>query len=270
MPEGPEIRRQALRLHGVLAGRVAEHVYFSFSELSGAAADLTGRLVESVSAKGKAMLTTFEGGVVVYTHNQLYGRWYVRKADGEVRTRRQLRFEVRTAEHRALLYSASTIEVMLEGELDHHPFISRLGPDPIDRDADALEAHWQSGGFAGRALSGLLLDQAFAAGLGNYLRSEILFHARIDPRRKLGDLAPSERRRLARSTVTIVRRSLETGGATNAPSDVKRLKAAGHPRRVWRHYVFGQRSASCPRCGGSVRKDELAGRRLYWCPECQS
>ena len=33
--------------------------------------------------------------------------------------------------------------------------------------------------FRNRALAGLLLDQSFIAGLGNYLRSEILFFSKL-------------------------------------------------------------------------------------------
>jgi len=269
VPEGPETRRQADRLHGVLAEQRAEHVFFAFSELSEAAEELTGRIVESVSSRGKAMLTTFEGGRVVYSHNQLYGRWYVRKVGSGVKTNRRLRFEVRTDTHRAMLFSASTIEVLLEGELDHHPFISRLGPDPLSEGVEAIEARVEDPRFAGRRLAHLLLEQEFVAGLGNYLRSEILHHARIAPSRRPKDLQPAERRRLAKSTHLICNRSYELGGITRTPSEAKKLKAAGQPRWKYRHYVFGRSRAQCPRCDGPIRKDTLAGRRLYWCSSCQ-
>lgn len=269
MPEGPETRRQADRLHGVLAARRAERVFFAFPELGEAAAQLTGRKVESVTSRGKAMLTTFEGGQVVYTHNQLYGRWYVRKVGGEVKTQRQLRFEVQTETHRALLFSASTIEVLLEGELDHHPFISRLGPDPLSDAVELVEARVEDARFAGRQLAHLLLEQEFVAGLGNYLRSEILHHARIAPARRPKDLKPAERRRLAKSIHQICNRSYELGGITRTPSEAKKLKAAGHPRWKYRHYVFGRSRARCLRCDEPIRKDILAGRRLYWCSSCQ-
>ncbi|MEM6369512.1 MAG: endonuclease VIII [Myxococcota bacterium] len=270
MPEGPEVRRQADRLHAVLADQKAERVFFAFPELAEAAEALTGRRVESVSARGKAMLTTFEGGRVVYTHNQLYGRWYVRKVGGEVRTRRQLRFEVQTSTHRALLFSASTIEVLLEGELDHHPFISRLGPDPLSDPVQAIEARFKDVRFAGRRLAQLLLEQEFVAGLGNYLRSEILHHARIAPTRRPKELSSPELRRLAKSTYLMCNRSYELGGITRPPSEAKRMKAAGQPRWKYRHYVFGRARGRCPRCEEAIRKDTLAGRRLYWCSNCQA
>ena len=47
--------------------------------------------------------------------------------------------------------------------------------------------------FRAKRLYALLLDQHFIAGLGNYLRSEILFDARLHPERKLSDLTNRER-----------------------------------------------------------------------------
>ena len=57
--------------------------------------------------------------------------------------------------------------------------------------------------FVRRQLSGLLLDQGFLAGVGNYLRSEILFDAGISPYRKVGSLTESELENLAKSAIGI-------------------------------------------------------------------
>src|SRR3546814_3441858 len=49
-----------------------------------------------------------------------------------------------------------------------------------------------------RSLGGLLLDQGFLAGMGNYLRSEVLFAANLLPQRRPRDLDAGERAALAR------------------------------------------------------------------------
>lgn len=76
MPEGPEIRRAADRVAAVVGGRIADDVFFAFEELKPFERMLEGRRVKEVTSRGKVMLTRFEGGLSVYTHNQLYGRWY--------------------------------------------------------------------------------------------------------------------------------------------------------------------------------------------------
>lgn len=61
--------------------------------------------------------------------------------------------------------------------------------------------------FTNRAVAGLYLDQRFIAGVGNYLRSEILHFARIHPTQKPSDLTAAEQRNLALQTVLIGQRA---------------------------------------------------------------
>lgn len=272
MPEGPEVRRQADRIGRALSGRVAVSVYFAFPRLRDAARDLTGCRIETVRSRGKALLLTFEGDRVVFTHNQLYGRWLVRRSPVRPSSRRSLRFAVVTGSSSAWLYSASTIEVLAGSELAAHPFLSRLGPDALDPETTArmIRARLRDSSFRRRALGPLLLDQGFVAGLGNYLRSEILFRARVDPQARPRDLDAAQIRRLADAILAVPRRAYETAGITNDPRAVARARAAGLPRRRYRHLVFGREGQPCPRCDDRIEKLEIAGRRLYRCPSCQS
>jgi endonuclease-8 len=271
MPEGPETRRAADKLGEAIVGRAASEVFFAFPELRAAQRELTGRTVTRVTSRGKAMLTYFEGGRVVYSHNQLYGRWYVRKPYAWPKTNRQLRFAIHTDRHSALLYSASEIDVLAEDELGQHPFLARLGPDALDKSVRSrtIERRLASKQFQRRGIAGLLLDQGFVAGLGNYLRSEIAFFAGIRPERRPVDLDPEERKRLARAVLTITRRAYRTGGVTNPAALAKDLRAGGHPRRAYRHAVFGRSGQPCWTCGQEIERIDLAGRRAYVCPDCQ-
>ena len=271
MPEGPEIRRAADRVAAAIEGRVADEVFFGFDHLKGFEATLTSRRVEAVTSRGKAMLTRFEGGLTVYSHNQLYGRWYV-VPDGRLpRTRRQLRFAVRAGARRALLYSASEIEVLDRRAEREHPYLGRLGPDVLSQRPTAAQiaARLRERRFHRRQLAALLLDQRFVAGLGNYLRAEILFEARIHPRRRAADCSDEELGRLADRLITLTRRTYRTRGVTLSPSLAARLKAAGAPRREYRFWVYGRAGQACRICAGEVRVEPIGGRKCFWCPSCQ-
>ena len=271
MPEGPEIKRQADEIHGALAGEVARSVWFAFPKLRSAGERLEGRRIDEVRPRGKALLVCFDGGLVIYTHNQLYGRWYVRKSGQPPNTRRSLRLRIATDRGAAFLYSASTIELLDRAELDRHPFLGRLGPDVLapETTVDELRARLRDERFRRRRLAALLLDQTFLAGLGNYLRSEILFHAAVDPTARPVDLEARQVRRLADSIGLITLRAYEDRGVTNDPRVVRRARREGRRRRDFRHYVFARAGQPCPRCGSTIEKTELAGRRLYWCRPCQ-
>ena len=283
MPEGPEIRRAADRIEQAVAGRVATRVQFAFPHLKRFERRLTGAQVREVETRGKALLVHFqdkledkredelEDGLVVYAHSQLYGKWYVRRAGSTPRTNRSLRFAIHNEDHSALLYSASEIDVLPRARLDEHPFLAKLGPDALSRSlTDArLARHVGEARFARRQLYALLLDQSFVAGIGNYLRSEILFEAGLHPRLRPGELTPTQRRRLAREIRRITRRAYRTGGITNDEKRARRLKAEGMRRGAYRHHVFTRGGRPCWTCGTTVERLVLGGRKLFLCPGCQ-
>jgi endonuclease VIII len=274
MPEGPEMRRAADELARVLAGRVARQVWFKFPQLAEPGRLLSGRRIRGVEARGKALILHFAGGRSVYTHNQLYGKWLVGPAGERPETARDLRLSIETRQHAALLYSASEIAVLPTAKLAAHPYVAGLGLELLApaTTVAAVEATLRAPRFAGRTLGALLLDQGFLAGVGNYLRSEILFVARLPPEARPGELDDAQRRRLARAALAITRRAYRTGGVTNSPAAARRLRSRGVPYGQYRHFVFDRPEGDCPGCGTarSVRRIVHAGRQLYWCARCQT
>ncbi len=271
MPEGPEIRRAADRVAAAIEGKTATELFFAFEQLKHFEKELSGRRVKQVTSRGKAMLTRFEGDLTVYTHNQLYGRWYVMRSGRLPRTRRQLRFAVTAGDRRALLYSASEIDVLDAEAERRHPFLRRLGPDVLSQapGVDDLASRLDEKRFRGRQLGALLLDQGFVAGLGNYLRAEILFEAGIHPRRKAAECSGGERRRLAGRIIAVTKRTYRTRGVTLPPSRVAGLKAAGARRPDYRFWVYGRSNAACRVCAQALKVVGIGGRKCYWCPSCQ-
>ncbi len=271
MPEGPEIRRVAIRLAKVLAGRRLEAATFAVPDLEPYGRRLEGRTVQSVTSRSKALLTSFDGDLTMYSHNQLYGRWFVVRRGREPDTNRSLRVALHTATHSALLYSATDIAMLTPNEIAQHPYLVRLGPEALDEAVEWREiaARLRDSRFRGRRLSALYLDQGFVAGIGNYLRSEILFDAGVDPFLRPVDLTRGETGRLARSTLMLTRRALATAGVTNPPRRVSTLQKEGASRRDYRFAVFERDGAPCYRCGGPVRRVEAGSRRLYFCEGCQ-
>jgi endonuclease-8 len=269
VPEGPEIRRAADRIARVLVGERIEAAEFTPEPLRPFASRITGSRVCAVDTRGKAMLTRFDNELTLYSHNQLYGRWYTVRRGKLPNTPRRLRVALHTERHSALLYSATDISVLTGAELRRHPFLSRLGPDILDPalDVSAIVDRLDSSLFRRRSLGALYLDQAFLAGLGNYLRSEILFCSRLHPALRPLDLDGAALRRLARETLKICQRAYRTGGVTLPRSRRSDSGPKGRRKRFW---VFARASKPCLRCHRAIEKENRAGRRLYLCPDCQA
>ncbi len=271
MPEGPEIHTAANEVARAISGRMATEVFFAFEHLKPYEAELTGRTINAVEARGKAMLIRFAGGLNVYSHNQLYGRWEVTAAGNYPETNRQLRLAIHTEAQSALLYSASDIEVLRDEELVAHPFLSRLGPDLLDESVtvERVVEQLSRPEFRRRQLAALLLDQGFLAGPGNYLRSEILFDARLHPTQRPVDLSEEQLQRLAAAALRLARQSYQTGGVTNDPERAERLRREGAAWGEVRFQVFNREGQPCFVCGSAIVKETFGSRRLYLCRECQ-
>ncbi len=272
MPEGPEIRRAADKIARVLEGRQIVDIHFGLDRLKGRERDFQGAEVREIETRGKALLTHFENELTIYSHNQLYGRWYVVKRDAYPKTNRSLRLALHTRTHSALLYSASDISIWDQFELELHPFLAKIGPDILSPKLTwkEISQRLRSERFHRRTLASLYLAQDFLAGIGNYLRSEILFCARVHPLRRLGDVSASARHALSQQTLILTRQSYNTQGVTNDLDSYRALRRAGRTFGQSRHWVFDRQGDSCYECGETIEKISVNSRRLYYCLHCQN
>ena len=270
MPEGPEIRLAADEIAAAIAGRTATEVFFAFDQLKTYEGLLAGQPIQAVESRGKAILIRFANGWNIYSHNQLYGKWLIRPAYDYPNTNRQLRLAIHNQYQSALLYSASDIEVLPDDGLDTHPFLSKLGPDLLDDSVTVAQVvrRFNDPRFRRRKFTSLLLDQSFLAGLGNYLRSEVMFVGRIHPALRPMDCTEAQISRVAEAALTLTRQSYQTRGITNDLVLVDQLRRQGFSYRDYRFRVFNRDGQPCYNCGMPIVKDINDGRRFYFCPKC--
>jgi len=271
MPEGPETKRAADQLVEAIESRRVEAITFAFPRLQREAAALRGQTVSAVRCRGKAMLIQFPGGQTIYSHNQLYGVWRVAPAGVRPSTGRELRLAIDTPHRSALLYSASDIDVLRTEQVADHPYVRRLGIELLDPETTVpAVVDWiRRPGFAGRALGALLLDQGFLAGVGNYLRSEILYVAGLHPAVRPRDLGAADIEAVATAAHSLSWQSYRTRGITNDLERAQRLKRAGQPFGRYRHWVFDREGGACYHCGDTIVREIHGTRQLYRCPTCQ-
>lgn len=271
MPEGPEIWKIAVILDDALSGKEITDIHFAFDELSKYAQDLKEASITNVEARGKAILTYFDTDQVMYSHNQLYGKWFLKDRGDKPVTNRKLRVAIHNEEHSAYLYSASQIDILARSELEEHSYLQKLGPDILHPETTLRDIinQYQNEKFQNRKLSTLLLDQGFLAGVGNYLRAEIMFYAGVDPSVKLKECSGEEKQKLAEASQLMAKRSYETGGITNDPEIVKALKRENAGRSEYRHFVYKRTGKRCHKCGTVVKEEKTGGRKIYYCPNCQ-
>ena len=269
MPEGPEIHREADKIRDALKNKTVSYLYFYHDHLKPYEKELAGHTVQSVEAHGKGLVIGFENDYWFFSHNQLYGKWFIKPAGDYPDTNRQLRAEIQNHTHSALLYSASEIDIMDGESIDEHPYLSKLGPDilkPIE--PQEILDRLKSDNFRRKSFASLFLNQEFLSGIGNYLRSEILFDAKIAPRKRPMDYNDEKLFELSKSAITISHRAYQTGGITADDEFVREQKSKGAKRKTYRHYAFSGADKPCPNCSTPIIKEKISGRRLYYCPDC--
>ena len=271
MPEGPEIRRAGDRISKVLVGKDIIESHFYYDRLRDKEQIVKNKNIKEITTRGKAMLIRFNNDWTMYSHNQLYGRWTINLNTTVIESKRALRVVFKTKKHTVRLWSATDINLLPSSEEDEHPFLKKIGPDVLNKSCsfELIVERLMSRVFHKKKASTLMLDQTFLSGLGNYLRSEILFDAKIHPDKRPFDLDKTSITQWAKSIKNISYLAYKTGGFTVSKSIADRSKANGEPRRSYRHAVFMRYKYECLNCSGHIDRKWYGKRKLDYCPTCQ-
>jgi endonuclease VIII len=273
MPEGDTIYRAAAAMHRALAGRLVTRFESVYPAVTRIADDhpIVGRTVESVSARGKHLLITFSGGLVLRTHMRMNGSWHLYKSGIRwQRPARDMRVLVVAGDVEAVGFNVPVAELLTARDLSRHAELNALGPDLLDPAFDAAEAARRIRAD-GRAIVGdVLLNQRVVAGIGNVFKSEILFLAGIEPFTPVAALSEADVERLIAISREQLAANVMTRSQSLSPSIGRRTTRSLDPnKKLW---VYGRGGKPCRRCGTPIqtRKTGLDARLTYWCPTCQA
>lgn len=117
---------------------------------------------------------------------------------------------------------------------------------------------------ANKIVKYVLMDQRSIAGIGNGYVQDILFRAKIHPKRKAGDLGPDESHRLHRIIVKTLNDAIRHGGSQSE------YDLYGQPGRYRRAMGEHMKGLPCPECGTRIEKIAVLGGASYICPRCQT
>lgn len=149
--------------------------------------------------------------------------------------------------------------------------IDKLGPDPLVDDHAVGEERFVSAvRRRGVAIGQLLMDQSVVSGIGNVYRAEMLFRAGLNPHAPGKSLPEDIIRGLWRDWCYLLPIGVETGQMMTIDGlrgDEYRLAMAN---RADRHWVYHRAGLPCHHCGTEIVLEEMASRKLYWCPQCQA
>jgi endonuclease-8 len=208
-------------------------------------AELEGRTITRLEPVKKRVVVGDESAAAA-VHFLMYGshRWNERRSDQEVR------LGLTCTEDEWNTYNTS-VKIWVGDELDAN----------LDPTGDVLRDEWDDerawGALEEREdpVADVLLDQEIFGGVGNIVKNEALWRARVFPKAAARDLPDAHRQAVFEETIEYMRAWREQG--SESPPD------GG---------LDIYRAGACPVCGGDVTQEEIGtfDRVTYWCPDCQT
>lgn len=225
----------------------------------GAFADLSACEFRSIQTHGKRMLFGFSKGVWLSGHLGMTGK--LSTEDPELRP---------FAKHDRLIITLESVELIfndarhfgrmevVEEAGDLPTFWSKL---PHDVRSDLFDLVYFKAHLSQRPranVKALLLDQSVCPGIGNWMADEILWRARIDPRRTIGSLNRSEPSKFYQALCEVV-------------EDAMRVIAPdwGDAPDRWLFNHRWKNGGVCPRTHKALTRETIAGRTTCWSPAWQ-
>ena len=270
MPEGDTLFRTARTLDRALAGRVVTGFTSVYATLTRVDADapIAGRTVDRVFARGKHLLMAFSGDLLLHTHLRMSGSWHIYQPGERWRApRADMRIVIITEAYEAVGFNVPVAEFLTPLELARHPQISALGPDLTDTAFDRDDVRRRLATVGELPIEQALLNQRVLAGIGNELKSEVLFVARVHPFTPSSAIDDTTFARLMDAAQKLMRMNIVD--RTLSPTFGRRTTGSMDPRATV--FVYGRGGKACRRCGEAieVRKSGADARLTYWCPGCQ-
>mgnify|MGYP001610339933 CR=1 FL=1 len=265
MPELPEIEVARKTLTPCVAGKTISEVLIERTQAirnplrddRAFAVTLNRHRVESIERWGKALVFRLDGEMAVIFHFKLGANVSCRKQRVAETAGVAWNFSDGTSLEFFDL-ALSEFHLAHNSELDHLPVLKQ-GTDPLARSfnhellKDILSPRKQ--------IKTALTDQDVISGIGNTYADEILWNARINPFRKVGELKENDFRELAGQIKSTLAESIKRGG------EVGFRNARGRHGR-YQTKVHGREGQPCPRDGVKI-KAVKRGRKTFWCPKCQ-
>lgn len=271
MPELPEVETIKNDLRELVAGsRVerAEVLHSSLVEWPGAeefVRRLEGVRITGARRRGKHLIIELDSGDALVLQLKIGGQLLLVPPVEEPRKNVMLVLYL-DGSRRLFLRDQTEFtraRVLNREELEER--LADLGPEPFSGEFSAGCLREKVGSRRAQ-IKPLLLDQKVVSGIGNIYADEILFDARVHPRRKANTLTEAEWERLHAAIRKNLAAGIEHRGTTVRLYRDVLNRPGGHQHHL---RVFERHGEPCPECGGEVGRAKVGGRPTHFCPACQ-
>jgi formamidopyrimidine-DNA glycosylase len=283
-PEGPEVAKMADSLQDLIQGWILSDIHLTSSAQHDRleSTPLPSR-VERVYSYGKKIL--FDLREIVSDPNKsppdlgqrfLIGNALAMTGHWSLKTSRHVRFSFEFTNGQTLYFSEPrpfSKTYFLDTPERQKEYFARLGPDLLRENISKedwcrrMRKKTKRKRSTARAVSicDALLEQDIYAGVGNYLRADIMYEARVHPLEAVQDMSDEELDRVRVAALSLIRKAYESDGFT-----MHDYRDVHDHEGSYVTLVYGQ---MVDRLGNPVVLSNFpgkhAGRVVHWVPAVQ-
>lgn len=142
--------------------------------------------------------------------------------------------------------------------------VAREKPSPLSNDFDEAYFNKLMAGCSEKmSMKAFLATEQRIPGLGNGVLQDILFNAKLHPKKKLGSLDEPAKRRLFEAVRGTLKKMVENGGR-DTEQDI--FGYQGNYKSILSKNTV---NTTCPECGANIQKQAYMGGSVYFCASCQ-
>lgn len=281
MPEGPEVTTISHGLHHILAGKeISDWTFNNKNRYYNKAppgyntfmVDVRNPLirvrVKKIANKGKFIYWCFSNGWVLFQTLGMSGGWY-----HTPKPHSGLILEYLDNNTQKLYFNDQRRFATLKwiAPSDAHKELTKklkqIGPDMLNDPPTLMEfmAILKKPRNDKRTINRVITDQTQISGVGNYLRSEILYASRINPHRTIGSLTDDDISAIYKAAKHKILASFKTGGAS-----IQHYSDIDNNKGTFEFQMAVYKKKTDPK-GRPVKMEKIAGdgQSTYWVPGYQ-
>jgi len=268
MPEKPEVQAFADSLNNYLKGEYLTEInlnskskYYktkpeNYTELL----NLLPLKIRKIWSKGKKIIFNLSKDFYLLSSLGLEGKWTKEKGNNsglvlKTESKKVYFDDSRRGGHFEIFKSKDALNERL----------AEIGPDLLNDEIS--EENWlkvcQSKKLAHKEVCWFLLEQKYFSGVGNYIRAEALYKAKIRPNALMGELEEEDLCNLLYYVIRVIRKSYESRGAS-----LRSYSDFGGVRGEFTVYIYGNKK--CPKDHPIIESTFSDGRTTHWCPKIQT
>lgn len=225
--------------------------------------DVVGKVIWFIERRGKHLIFHLDNGkrimLLVGQGSHLY------KGTNEDQPDRAAQVKIHFGEQILYFVGLRIDEMQLLTVKEVEEQLKKLGPDPFEKRL-TLERFVERFAKKRGSIKTALMDQNVIMGIGTVYSDEICYAAGLRPDAKIPVFEQETWERLYEAMHSVLKEAISHGGAGEQPFAADDHLTGGYSDQF---QVYNREGEVNARCGGTIEKIDVSGRKAFVSPSCQ-